>query len=713
MCLVCSTFNPQVMECEYTDLIPAVPVGITVDETGDAANTTATNANIDSGDFFMGELATGTDTDWIEVTLEVGTYTIAAVGVGALGSAANDVTMTLRDENGNAISYDDDGGPGLNADLTVTVTETTTYYIEVGSYSSTDNGTYGVSVTEGEVASFNLEMGAGNLMRPNQAWVTTPETGVNLTWAVRASGVDPSNGTPLIQLSANQVALTQNALQYVDDISGLNFTQVNEGGVSNNATLLFGAYQANDGAGAYAYYPGSGGGNTSFNASAGDVWLNNNSFHNGQSYSIGTYAYYTMLHEIGHAIGLAHPGDYNAGVGVSITYANSAQFIQDSHQYTVMSYFSETATSVSGGLGYPDTFMLYDFMAIHQLYGATLDYNAGNTIYGFNATEANSVYDFTFNSTPLMTVYDGQGTDTIDLSGYTMSQVLTLEAGVFSDIGGYVGNFSIAYGAVIENAIGGSGNDTIFGNDVANMIEGGGGADSIDGGAGEDTLLGGQGDDFITGGDQFDQLEGGDGRDTLEGNMGNDTLIGGKDSDLLNGGNGDDLILGEMGADRLRGGRGDDTINGGNRNDKLWGGEGDDSLFGGNGNDLLRGGTQSDYLDGGTGNDSIVGGSGFDTLIGDEGNDTLTGSFNADTFIFNDNHGVDEITDFEATNDFEMIDFSGLTSLNTLADVLGTGNGTAAASQVGNDVLIDTGNGNSILLRDVLYTDLDAFDFVF
>ena len=52
-----------------------------------------------------------------------------------------------------------------------------------------------------------------------------------------------------------------------------------------------------------------------------------------------------------------------------------------------------------------------------------------------------------------MTVYDGAGNDTIDLSGYAMAQFLSLEQGVFSDIGGFVGRFSIAYGAVIENAV--------------------------------------------------------------------------------------------------------------------------------------------------------------------------------------------------------------------------------------------------------------------
>lgn len=709
MCQICSAFNPQVLNCEYEGLMADVsegPIGApgdTINEIGDAASNITTSASIGVGEYFMGELSTGIETDWIEITLEAGTYTIAGVGVGGLSSAVNDITLTLRDASGNVIDYDDIDGPGLNADLTVTVTSTTTFYIDVGSYTSTDAGTYGVSVTEGTVASYNNEMGAGNILRPNQAWVTNVGDSVNLTWAIRATGNDPSNGTPLIAMNANQIALTEAAMAYVDAISGLNFTQVSPGGTSNSATMLFGAYDADDNAGAYAYYPGSNGGNTSFAANAGDVWLNNQSFYVGQSYGFGTYTSYTMLHEIGHAIGLAHPGDYNAAPGVSITYAANAQFLEDTHQYTVMSYFDETNSGVSGGLGYPDTFMLYDFMAIHELYGADVSYNAGDTIYGFNASDAGSVYDFTTNTTPFMTVYDGQGEDTIDLSSYTMAQWLTLQEGVFSNIGGYVGNFSIAYGAVIENAVGGSGDDTIMGNDVDNLLEGGFGADSMMGGAGNDTL---------DGSNQFDYLDGGDGNDLLLGGMGNDTLIGGADSDRMSGGNGNDLLEGGLGSDLLSGGRGEDTLDGGNRNDRIFGGSEDDVMLGGSGNDLMRGGSQHDYMDGGEGNDTLVGGSGFDTLIGGEGDDTMNGAFNADRFIFADNHGNDVVQDFEATNNAEKIDFSGLSSLNSLLDVLGTGSGTAAATQIGSDVLIDTGTG-TILLENVLYSDLDAMDFIF
>lgn len=711
MCQVCAAMKPYLLSCEYEGFAsaPVAAPGDTVKEgDNDAPGSTTTTAILGLGEFFVGELSSGNDSDWIEVTLEAGTYTIAGVGLAALSDAVNDITLTLRNSAGNQIDHDDISGPGLNAELTVTVTSTTTYYIDVGSFTQNDAGTYGVSLTEGTLASYSDEMAAGNLMRPNQAWVTTPGDSAELSWAFRATGNDPSNNTPLVAMNANQITLTQAALAYVDAVSGLNLTQVAPGGTSNSAVVLIGAYDANDGAGAYAYYPGSNGGNTSFASRAGDVWLNTgNGFGDGAAYGAGTFTSYAILHELGHVIGLGHPGDYNAGAGENITYGSNAQYSQDSQQYSIMSYFDEAQTGASGGWDYPDTFMLHDYMALQALYGADLSYNAGDSTYGFNVAGVGAeaaVYDFNLNTTPFLTIYDGAGNDTIDLSGYAMANSLSLEQGVFSDVGGYVGRFSIAYGADIENAVGGSGNDTMTGNELGNMITGG---------AGADTIVGGMGDDSLIGGTNFDYLDGGEGMDTLVGNMGSDTLLGGDDRDLLSGGNGNDYMVGGMGNDRLIGGRGNDELLGGGDNDRLIGGTEDDILDGGMGNDLLRGGRQNDTLKGGEGNDTLIGGSGFDALDGGIGDDILTGAFNADRFIFANGNGKDTITDFDANNDFEKIDFSGHSWLNTIFDVLGTGSGTAASKQVGADVEIDTGGGNLINLLGVNFADLDTLDFTF
>ena len=91
----------------------------------------------------------------------------------------------------------------------------------------------------------------------------------------------------------------------------------------------------------------------------------------------------------------------------------------------------------------------------------------------------------------------------------------------------------------------------------------------------------------------------------------------------------------------------------------------------------------------------------------------MTGAFNADRFVFADGHGVDTITDFDANNNFERIDFSSLSTINNIDDILGVGGMDGAATQVGNDVLVDTGGGNAILLQNVMLGDLDEIDFVF
>src|SRR6185503_11104660 len=114
----------------------------------------------------------------------------------------------------------------------------------------------------------------------------------------------------------------------------------------------------------------------------------------------------------------------------------------------VMGYFDESNTTTSFG-SYPDTLMLYDIYALQQIYGANLATRSGNTVYGFNST-AGGVYDFTINTDPALCIWDGGGIDTLDCSGYSNSQIISLVAGTFSNIGGFSGNVSIAIGAVIE-----------------------------------------------------------------------------------------------------------------------------------------------------------------------------------------------------------------------------------------------------------------------
>lgn len=84
-------------------------------------------------------------------------------------------------------------------------------------------------------------------------------------------------------------------------------------------------------------------------------------------------------------------------------------------------------------------------------------------------------------------------------------------------------------GADIEQITGGSGNDRIIGNGLANTLIGGDGKDTIYGGGGDDFLDGGSARDLLYGQDGNDRLDGGPGADIIDGGNGIDSLLGGAD----------------------------------------------------------------------------------------------------------------------------------------------------------------------------------------
>ena len=119
----------------------------------------------------------------------------------------------------------------------------------------------------------------------------------------------------------------------------------------------------------------------------------------------------------------------------------------------------------------------------HRRHGVRLQLNTGRDFLTATADNGKPVN---------FTVWDADGNDTLDFSGYSQQQMINLNDGAFSSVGGGTQNVAIARGAIIENAIGGSGRDVIIGNDQDNLLAGNAGSDILYGGTGADHLWGGK-----------------------------------------------------------------------------------------------------------------------------------------------------------------------------------------------------------------------------
>ena len=465
-----------------------------------------------------------------------------------------------------------------------------------------------------------------------------------------AGGIQNPDVSNITQASVAMQAAMREAILMWEDIATLSFNEVADGAATSGSVLRIGVGDLPPTFDGVNYIVFNGAAVSTY----GELYIDT-SVANGATFNPGSYEWFVAIHEVGHTMSL---GDITNVATFPNTY--------DNKQYSVMSYNNSSHPTQ------PQTPMLWDIYAAQQHYGANTTTRTGNTTYGFNSNAGRIAFDFTTNTTPLLTIYDAGGFDTLDLSGFSQDANVDIRDGEFSSAGGLTDNIAIAFGTEIEAAIGGTGNDTIFGNPLDNFLRGGSGNDIIAGMEGNDTMLGDAGNDNIIGGAGVDVLNGGAGNDLLfaGGSSANDFLIGGSGTDLASyagetanlninltagsasstaigtdsisgvenvfAGDGNDIIVGSSDDNVLDGDDGDDlivadagndTLRGGPNNDQLFGAGGSDELFGQADDDTLNGGGGSDMLDGGNGNDTLQASAGDDSIFGGSGIDTYDLSF--------------------------------------------------------------------------------------
>jgi len=269
-------------------------------------------------------------------------------------------------------------------------------------------------------------------------------------------------------------ALARQALRAWTDATGIKFTEVR-----NGANIEFNDDYLQTAA-AFSSSVVDGSSIISSEITVSQRWLAN--------YGPGRYDYtmLTYIHEIGHAMGLGHAGDYN----MSATYDPEVHEANDSWQASVMSYFDQAENpNVDADKALPITLMMADILAIRELYGV-VDIRPGDNVYSYEADfKASSSLDGRYKGTTARTIVDTGGTDVLNFGWSKKALLIDLREESFSDINGVRGNLAIARGTVIEAAVGGRGADAIVGNDYANALYGNSGTDTLTGNGGQDFFI--------------------------------------------------------------------------------------------------------------------------------------------------------------------------------------------------------------------------------
>ncbi|KQN00021.1 hypothetical protein ASE78_17795 [Sphingomonas sp. Leaf25] len=406
-----------------------------------------------------------------------------------------------------------------------------------------------------------------------------PLTGSNYN----GNGYD-SNGVSLyhIDLGGLQQAAARASFAQISAATNLTFREIVETD-TEHANIRISQSADQDVGSAYGGFP------SDTRGVAGDIWFGRT---NQPFYDLsvkGTWGYSTMMHEIGHTMGLKHGHQDYTNSDLSFYFGTAPRFgtqsltpDRDGQAWSLMTYTPAPGTSGFAGekVNQPQTYMQYDLAALQYMYGANYTTNASDTTYTFSQTTGEMFVNGISQGIPsgnkiFLTIWDGGGNDTIDASNYANGVTIDLRPGEYSTVDqaqlanslAYQNGVALAPGniamsllynndarSLIENAKGGAGNDVFVGNMANNILDGGAGSDTVvfTNTTGVTVTLNDTGADVVVTHDgetdilrSIENIQGTAGNDVLTGNSQNNTLSGGRSgSDVLSGGAGDDRLIG-------------------------------------------------------------------------------------------------------------------------------------------------------------------------
>lgn len=626
------------------------------EDNGDARASSGTQYALSVGDILHGSLNPVNDKDWFRVELTAGTiYDFILEGVESAQLEIQDARGNRVAEGQNFFSY---------TKLKIFSPDTSgTYYIVIGSTNTEQTANYELSFEENPITTVGHEEIADYM---------SFQFPVKQAFDVAAGGVLTANITALNEAGQQ---LARWGLEAWSNVTGIKFEFVAE----DDADITFDDNLDRDDLGAYAIRSTSEGFIVSAIVNVPAEFLSRS------GPAIDSYDFYVYLHEIGHALGLGHPGPYDARFPAAI----DKIFLNDSWQTTVMSYFhQEEDDFVDADFALPVTPMVSDIIAIQSLYGVPVDINPGDTVYGYGSNVEGYLGelfehwsgegDSSFDNPVTLTLYDSGGIDTLDLRTDSANQRVDLRPEGFSNVFGLTGNLIVARDTLIENYIAGSGDDVVTGNAVTNYLEGRNGDDDLRGNGGNDILEGGAGADRLDGGEGMDWASYRDSSTGVTVNLADETLIGAHAegdvlinieniigsayADVLTGDDGANSLEGGPGADSLAGGAGEDTASYARssagvtvrlHSSETQGGDAEGDTFaamvtvdyaGSDGTtrqetvpdiEHLRGSVYADTLAGDSRTNNLAGGPGDDRLYGGPGggDDVLLGGSGADSLF--------------------------------------------------------------------------------